>query len=104
MSPQNCWEAMHCGREPGGDRVAELGVCPAAIEDRVDGVNRGTKAGRACWAVAGTFCGGKVQGTFAQKSDCVLCPFYHRVVNEEAGDFVITAHIFQMLHSEDDEE
>ena len=30
--------------------------------------------GRICWAVAGTFCEGKVQGTFAQKyADCRKC-------------------------------
>ena len=30
-----------------------------------------------CWAIAGTFCGGKVQGKFAQKfGDCKLCEVY----------------------------
>jgi len=25
----NCWEFKKCGRQPGGPKVAELGVCPA---------------------------------------------------------------------------
>jgi len=26
-----CWEFIKCGREPGGHRAAELGICPVAI-------------------------------------------------------------------------
>jgi hypothetical protein len=26
----NCWEVKKCGREPGGVKVKELGVCPAS--------------------------------------------------------------------------
>ena len=63
----NCWEFKRCGREPGGMNSRELGVCPAASETRVDGANGGHNGGRACWAVAGTLCGGKVQGTYAMK-------------------------------------
>ncbi|MCA9610672.1 MAG: hypothetical protein KC619_33985 [Myxococcales bacterium] len=63
----NCWEAKGCGREVGGSRVDELGVCPAADKE----------AGEACWLIAGTFCGGTVQGTFAQKEEnCLACDFY----------------------------
>jgi hypothetical protein len=32
--------------------------------------------GRPCWAVAGTFCDGEVQGTFAKKLiNCMDCDF-----------------------------
>ena len=42
--------------------------------------------GRVCWAVAGTFCEGKVQGTFAQKlEDCQKCEFYQKA-RKEAGE------------------
>lgn len=34
MSRTNCWEYFKCGREPGGSKVDELGVCPAATEER----------------------------------------------------------------------
>ncbi len=63
-----CWEHMKCGR----DKDATI-KCPAY-----------PNFGRICWAVAGTFCEGKVQGTFAQKyEDCRKCEFYQRVKNRE---------------------
>lgn len=81
---KNCWEHKRCGRERGGAKVDELGICPAASEGRLDGTHGGTNAGRACWVVAGSLCGGKVQGTFAQKfQSCSTCDFYLRVRTEE---------------------
>ena len=80
MGKINCWEMKNCGREPGGARVHELGACPAATEQRVDGVNGGRNGGRTCWAIAGTMCGGDVQGTCAAKiSSCHACEFYRTV-------------------------
>ncbi len=70
----NCWEFKDCGRQPGGARVGKLGICPAAAMNR----------GRSCWAIAGTFCGGEIQGTFAHKrSTCMSCEFFLRVKQEE---------------------
>jgi hypothetical protein len=38
--------------------------------------------------IAGTFCGGEVQGTFAKKmASCEDCEFYHRVRQEEGSNF-----------------
>jgi hypothetical protein len=65
--PVNCWEFKNCGRQPGGEKVKELGLCPATTEESNNGINQGMNSGRICWAVAGTCCGGKVQGLFAQK-------------------------------------
>ncbi len=80
----NCWEYMKCGREPGGKNAAEFGVCPAAQDTSFDGLNRGKNGGRICWAVGGTFCGGKVQGTFAEKrKSCIHCEFYRQVRKEQ---------------------
>ncbi|HEB50514.1 MAG TPA: sensor histidine kinase [Desulfobulbus sp.] len=63
-----CWELMRCGR----DKDASL-KCPAYPH-----------FGRICWVVAGTFCEGKIQGTFAQKSeDCKKCRFYQLVAKKE---------------------
>ena len=77
MTRLNCWEFKKCGREPGGIKAVELGVCPASTEMRLNGVNNGKNAGRTCWAIAGTLCGGKVQGTFALKlGNCMNCQFY----------------------------
>ena len=94
----NCWEHKKCGRQPGGARIGELGVCPASTDCRADGINHGQNGGRACWALAGTLCGGKIQGTFATKlSNCLACDFYNLVKNEEGKSFqtskFIVAHL-----------
>lgn len=80
----NCWEYMRCGREPEGLKAKTSGVCPAAEDNSFDGINSGKRAGRICWAVAGTLCGGKVQGSFAEKRfSCLQCEFYRKVQTEE---------------------
>jgi CRP-like cAMP-binding protein len=80
----NCWEVMMCGREQGGKNIAEYGVCPAAADPSFDGINSGKCGGRICWAVAGTFCGGCTQGSFADKRpSCLNCDFYEMVQDEE---------------------
>ena len=81
---QNCWEFMKCGREPGGMKADKFGLCPVAVDVSFDGINSGVCAGRICWAVAGTFCNGKIQGTFAEKrKSCTACEFYRKVQTEE---------------------
>ena len=81
---QNCWEHKRCGREPGGRNTTDLGVCPAASDTSFTGINSGLAGGRFCWAVAGTFCGGRIQGTFAEKRDsCIKCSFYLKVREAE---------------------
>ena len=80
----NCWQALACGREPGGAKAEELGTCPAAVDATFDGFNQGSKGGRLCWLVAGTFCKGEAQGTFAKKQNsCRNCSFYEQVHAEE---------------------
>ena len=62
-----CWEFLKCGVEK-AEGAAQM-MCPAY-----------PNYGRICWAVAGTFCGGKVSGAIAQKlGDCKKCEFYRRV-------------------------
>lgn len=98
MAKLNCWEFKKCGRESGGAKADELGVCPAATEARVNGTNGGKNGGRSCWIVSGTFCGGKVQGTFANKlSNCMECEFYKRVGQEEGQSLVKASVIMAKL-------
>jgi hypothetical protein len=86
----NCWEHKKCGREPGGAKTGELGECPAAKDMSSDGLNGGENGGRICWAVAGTFCGERVQGDFAKKQvSCMACDVFKMVKNEEGSDFVL---------------
>ena len=62
----DCWEFMECGRELCGLKVYELGICRAYPSD-----------GKRCARIAGTLCGGKIQGTYAMKIfDCLECDFY----------------------------
>lgn len=85
MAKLNCWDHKKCGREPGGSDTGQYGVCNAAEEDAADGIHDGKNAGRACWAVAGTLCTGKVQGSFAYKLEgCNKCDFFVKVQKEEA--------------------
>lgn len=67
-----------------GVHELELGICPATIDASSDGLNGGENGGRICWAVSGTFCGGKVQGSFAKKQvSCMNCDLYRKVEKEE---------------------
>jgi len=80
----NCWEATICGRQPGGKNAEQEGVCPAAADMSFNDINSGICGGRICWAVAGTFCGGCTQGSFAEKrASCLECDFYQMVQEEE---------------------
>jgi nucleoside-diphosphate-sugar epimerase len=93
----NCWEYMKCGRGP-GESTDQKEVCPVAREYRLDGVHGGQNSGRACWVVAGTFCGGKVQGTYAKKCKaCMSCAFYQQVRAEESEEFQKTVFLLKQL-------
>ena len=77
MALPNCWEIKKCGREKNGAKIKELGECVASTEE----------LGHTCWAIAGTLCGGVVQGTTAQKEkNCMACEVYkkyHRTMGSE---------------------
>ncbi len=61
-----CWERLGCTKDD----------CPSYGRSR-------------CWAVAGTFCHGEVQGTFAQKiGDCRKCAVYRESCGDEINELV----------------
>lgn len=96
----NCWEVKECGREPGGVKADELGVCPASTETKLNGVHGGKNAGRTCWVVAGSMCGGRIQGTFAEKyQNCNICDFYMKVKSEEHNNFLMISTLLVKLQS-----
>jgi hypothetical protein len=67
MAAIQCWEYMKCGQEI-------ISFCPAFLQNQ----------GRACWYVAGTMCGGKVQGIYARTIEsCRECDFYKKVKARE---------------------
>ncbi|MHA2288353.1 MAG: two-CW domain-containing protein [Promethearchaeota archaeon] len=85
---KNCWEFMECEWQPNGSKQDEIGICPAVVDNRFNGLHGGKNAGRVCWMIAGTLCGGKAQGVYAQKYKmCVQCEFYRLVKREEGLDF-----------------
>jgi hypothetical protein len=95
---RNCWQVKKCGREPGGRKAQELGICPAATETALGGVNGGKNAGRACWAVAGTLCGSNVQGSYAVRlPNCMQCEFYRQVSREQGPTFQRATDILAKL-------
>lgn len=97
-SKLNCWEFKKCGRQPGGIHSREFGICPATTEERLDGAHDGVNGGRACWIIAGTFCKGEVQGTFAQKfKNCEICDFYQNVKEGEYPYFQLSAILLAKL-------
>lgn len=72
---ESCWEMLSCGREAGGAKVAELGECVASKEG----------LGHSCWAIAGTLCGGAVQGSIKEKhGNCLICSV-HDAYNRMTG-------------------
>lgn len=95
----NCWEFKKCGRQPMGNKVSELGVCPVATEAKAHGINGGTNGGRACWAIAGSLCGGKVQGSYATKlGSCLQCDFFNEVRRQQAEKFVSSREILNLVN------
>ena len=90
----NCWEYMECGREPGGEATVEEGVCPAALEARLDGVNSGQCGGRACWGVPDTYC---MESLTAKFTRCLDCPFFQLVEREQASAFTVMGKIVERL-------
>ena len=99
MKKLNCWEFKNCGRQLGGGFVFGLGICPATLEKRLDGVHGGINAGRTCWVIAGTMCESEVQGTFANKyRDCEICDFYRKIRREEFHRFQRPAELLGKLN------
>ncbi len=94
MIRKNCWEFMSCGREDGGENSGIEGVCPACLEERLNGINRGVNGGRACWAVPETNCGNGVKDELLR---CLECSFFKQVENEEGRSFAVMGEMLQLL-------
>ena len=85
----NCWEFMGCGLHLKGycKDAGEGALCPAFFDENLKGLHGGQNAGRACWLIPGTLCGGARQETSGQKHTlCLSCDFYALVIDEENGN------------------
>ena len=88
----NCWEIKKCGREAGGKNASILGICPASTEARLHGVHGGQNAGRACWIVKATLCGGEQQGGYGEKfKNCQRCEVFAKIHDEEGMNYINSA-------------
>jgi hypothetical protein len=98
LPKQNRWEFKKCGREAGGAKEKEFGTCPAVLIRELDENHGGKNAGRVCWIVAGTMCGGKVQGSFATKIDnCKKCVFFCSVEQEESSQSILVSLLLSKM-------
>ena len=98
----NCWEWKKCGRQPGGEKTGELGICPAALDRRFSGINSGVNAGRACWVIKGTLCDAEPQGNFVLKiAQCTKCDFYMHVRIDEGSTYKNSKTLLEMLAGDD---
>ena len=88
MTRRNCWEIKECGREQGGHNAKKLGVCPAALTNKYDGINGGKYGGRVCWAVTGNF-NSEIQLENAKLLEtCIDCNALKQIVRDEKQDFI----------------
>lgn len=86
---QNCWDYKNCDQRTN---------CPAYTEKKLNGIHSGENGGRSCWMIAGTLCGDKVQGRFAQKiGTCQECAFYKAVKHEEGKSFKLSAELLKII-------
>ncbi|PKL46904.1 MAG: hypothetical protein CVV39_06565 [Planctomycetes bacterium HGW-Planctomycetes-1] len=84
----NCWEFRKCGRQPGGTKVEEFGVCPAAISKEHNGKNGGQTGGRYCWKAKGTLSDIHTKNNKTEKIlKCIACEFY-KLVQDEQGSCI----------------
>ena len=90
MDKYNCWEFNNCGREKGGRKVKSHGLCPVSLITALDGVNGGKNGGRYCWSITNGGSGHKKDICIRAKDypDCVDCPFYQKVMEEDGEDFI----------------
>ena len=95
-----CWEFKQCGREPGGENVKKLGVCPVAVEMRADSIHHGKNGGRCCWVVAGSLRKLENPGKDAREFDtCQQCSFYKKVKEEEHPHFKVVTIVLNEVKS-----
>ena len=90
----NCWDFRKCGREPGGERAQEHGVCPTALFEAADGYLGGRMGGKACAFLIGTFCCNLVPGTEPGRlKDCPACDFFNHLKDRHGREFSIPAFL-----------
>jgi hypothetical protein len=86
---KNCWDIMECGREEHGNKVDELGVCPAAIDQELTAANSGNCGGRACWKVRVKVGKSMLPQWSHPEKNCLTCSVFQTVRKEEKDCFIL---------------
>lgn len=82
----------------GGEHERDLGICPATVDKRLDGVHVGTNAKRACWILTGTMCSEKIQSSFPKKyENCEQCDFYKTLKGEQGPSYELAIVLLKKL-------
>ena len=82
-----CWDVKNCGRQKGGPKSEELCVCSAY-----------PWYGWSCWNIAGTLCGGIVQGSIAQKEgNCQMCRVYQDIMKNDPSKLMADSRYFSEI-------
>lgn len=96
---------MKCGREPGGEKVQELGICPATTFDLTDGYLDGINGGKACAYIFGDFCSESHTGTSRDKKKaCAACDFYNEMKYRHRVDFSLQSIIEHIEEKKEDKD
>ncbi|MCI5148897.1 MAG: hypothetical protein D3916_05835 [Candidatus Electrothrix sp. MAN1_4] len=102
MSKRNVtsWNLRSCDRESGGSNTAQ-GVCPAAVEQRVDRMHNGLNAGHCCWIITGSVYKNTKQGLYKLRSvACLDCAFYQQTKKEEVSQLKAAVSGLDSMKSE----
>jgi len=82
-----CWELKNCERWAGGAKEEDLGMCLTF-----------PWFGWSCWAIAGTLCGGVVQGSAANKEgNCQMCPHYITLMDGNPDKYKADSLYFSLI-------
>ncbi len=97
MPEQRCWEFKKCGRQPGGSKAGELGVCPAAAEALTTGSHPERQGCLACWAITGKFSGEGVQGSPERLGDCIRCDYLKQNESKDGLYDIIVREVISLM-------
>lgn len=99
---QNCWEFWEYDLRKSLTESPTCRKCPAVVDMRLDGVHGGRNAGRACWVVPGTLCGGELHGEYQEKKKtCMSCDFFRSVRSHEEPFFIPAGALAAMIAGPD---
>ena len=77
-------------RARGGNNAKKLGVCPAALPNKYDGVNNGKYGGRFCWVINKTTDNAIVDNHAKKLWECIDCNVLKLIQIDEDSNFIFS--------------